>query len=100
MSAIPEVSPLQTPVSAVTMLAGTRFVATRTALDLPLYTSMIHDALVDNAVHKYNDLLRQNALHPVLLHAGQSAMPNGGIGRFAAPQLPELLGGDLVAINI
>ena len=34
------------------------------------------------------------------LHAGQSAMPNGGIGRFARPQLPEIIGGGLIGINL
>ena len=36
----------------------------------------------------------------VKLHAGQSAMPNGGIGRFVRPQLPEIIGGGLIGINL
>lgn len=64
------------------------------------YTSMLADVRIANAILKYRDRLRQIALHPVYLHAGQSAMPNGGIGRFAAPQLPEIIGGGLVGINL
>ena len=66
----------------------------------PRYSSMIDDALTDNAIHKYRDKLRQIALHPVKLHAGQSAPSNGGIGRFARPQVPEIIGGGLVGINL
>jgi hypothetical protein len=82
-------------------LLETRYTLSPTAIPLQVaYTSLIKDALIDNAIHLYKDKLRQNALHPIRLHAGQSGMPNGGIGRFAAPQLPEVIGGGLVGINI
>ena len=89
------------PIEPVVPLPETRFVSSPT--DLPLqvpYTSLIEDAFIDNAVHLYNDRIRQSALHPVKLHAGQSAPANGGLGRFATPQPPEIIGGGLVGINI
>ena len=89
------------PIEPIIPLPETRFTASPNDLPLTvLYTSIITDALTDNAVHLHNNEIRQSALHPVRLHAGQSAMPNGGIGRFAAPQIPELTGGGLVGINI
>ena len=93
---------LNLPSQPVIPLPETRFVASSTALPLdpPPYSSIIDGALIDNAIHKYKDRLRQIALHPVKLHAGQSAPPNGGIGRFATPQIPEIIGGGLVGINL
>ena len=90
------------PVKPVIPLLETRFAASPTALPLdpPPYRSIIDGALIDNAIHKYKGKLRQIALHPVKLHAGQSAPPNGGIGRFAKPQIPELTVGGLVGINL
>ena len=90
------------PVESMVPIPETRFEASPTDLPFtpPPYSSLIDDALIDNFVHKYNNAIRQNALHPIFLHAGQSAPPNGGIGRFAAPQLPEILGGAIVGINI
>lgn len=89
------------PVEPVIPLPETRFEASPT--DLPLttiYSSIFDDVQTDISIHKYRDKIRQNALHPVKLHAGQSAMPNGGIGRFARPQLPEIIGGGLIGINL
>lgn len=102
MLTIPQMAALHDPVEPVIPLPETRFAASPNALPLdpPPYSSMIDDALTDNAIHKYKDKLRQIALHPVMLHAGQSAPPNGGIGRFAAPRIPEIIGGGLVGINL
>ena len=102
MLTILEIAERNQPVEPAIPLPETRFVESPTALPLdpPPYSSIIDDAFTDNAVHKYNDKLRQTALHPVKLHAGQSTAPNGGIGRFASPQLPELVGGGLVGINL
>jgi hypothetical protein len=93
---------LASPVDSSIAWSDARFAASLAAApqDSPGYSSVIDDALTDNAVRTYRDKLRQIALHPVKLHAGQSAPPNGGIGRFARPQIPELIGGGLVGINL
>ena len=101
MLTITQIAERNAPIEPVIPLPETRFAASPTDLPLqPAYTSLIDDALTDNAVHLHNDKIRQNALHPVKLHAGQSAVPNGGIGRFAVPQIPEVIGGGLVGINL
>ena len=99
---ITQIAALNAPVEPVIPLPETLFVASPTGLSLaaPPYSSMIDDVLIQNAIHKYKDKLRQIALHPVKLHAGQSAPPNGGIGRFATPRIPEIIGGGLVGINL
>ena len=101
MLTITEISAANAPVEPVVPLPTTKFEASPT--DLPLsttYSSIFDDVQRDINIYKYQDKIRQNALHPVKLHAGQSAMPNGGIGRFARPQLPEIIGGGLVGINL
>ena len=97
-----QIAAMNQPSEPAITIPGTRFVASPTAmpLDPPPYTSITDDALIDNAVHKYTNRIRQNALHPIHLHAGQSAPVNGGIGRFFRPQIPEIIGGGLVGINI
>ena len=99
---ITQMAALNASIEPVIPLPETRFVVSATALPLdpPPYTSMIDDVLIQNALFKYKDRLRQTALHPVKLHAGQSAPPNGGIGRFATPWIPEIIGGGLVGINL
>ena len=93
---------LHSPVKPVVPLPETLTAVSSAALPLtpPPYRSIMDRALIDNAIHKYKDRLRQIALHPVKLHAGQSAPQNGGIGRFARPQIPEIIGGGLVGINL
>ena len=101
MLTITEISAENPPVEPVIPLPTTRFEAS--PADLPLttvYSSMLDDVQSQIALFKYKDKIRQNALHPVKLHAGQSAMPNGGIGRFVRPQLPEIIGGGLIGINL
>lgn len=101
MLTITQISAENAPVEPVIPLPTTRFEASPT--DLPLttvYSSIFDDVQSQINVFKYKDTIRQNALHPVKLHAGQSAMPNGGIGRFARPQLPEIIGGGLIGINL
>ena len=101
MLTIMEISAENAPVEPVVALPTTRFEASPT--DLPLttvYSSILDDVQAQINVFKYKDKLRQIALHPVKLHAGQSAMPNGGIGRFVRPQLPEIIGGGLIGINL
>jgi|GEM_PF-3202738 len=89
----------------MTLLEGTRFVARD--LDPPYwsppYSSLLDDAVADGMVHKLKNELRPVALHSVKLQAGQSAMPNGELGRPAAADptlLPEMPGGRLLYTNI
>ncbi len=64
----------------------------------PPYSSMVDDAFADNRVHLYKDRMRQIALHPVRLQAGQSESPAGGLGRFMLPApLPEMRGGKILS---
>ena len=101
MLTITQISAENAPVEPLVAPPQTRFETSPT--DLPLttvYSSIFDDLQTQINIHKYRDRLRQNALHPVKLHAGQSAMPNGGIGRFVRPQLPEVIGGGLVGINL
>lgn len=86
-------------------IPGTRFNAYE--MDLPFlpppYTSMIDDVMIQNTLHKYKDNLRQIAMHPVKLQAGQSNLPAGELGRPAAPLpvlVPEMLGGRLLTTNV
>lgn len=76
-------------------------------LDLPFlappYSSLIQDVFTDIHIHKYKDLLRQNALHPVKLQAGQANFPNGELGRPATPDpvlIPEMIGGRVLTTNV
>jgi hypothetical protein len=67
----------------------------------PPYSSLISDALRDICIHKYKDKLRLIALHQVKLKAGQSALPNGGLGRdFLPPSVPEMRGGKILSGSI
>lgn len=76
-------------------------------LDLPYlappYSSLIQDVFTDINIHKYKDELRQTALHPVKLQAGQSNLPNGELGRPVAMDpifVPEMIGGNILTTNI
>jgi hypothetical protein len=69
----------------------------------PPYSSMLDDVIAQ----KYRDIdrakLRRAALHPVMLKAGKARLPQGELGRPAAPDpvhLPELLGGRVLYTNI
>jgi len=67
----------------------------------PPYSSLISDVLRDICIHKYKDKLRLIALHQVKLKAGQSALPNGGLGRdFLPPSVPEMRGGKILSGNV
>lgn len=86
-------------------IPSTRFTAHEMDLPFlpPAYTSIIDDVMIQNTLHKYNDKLRQIALHPVKLQAGQSNLPAGELGRPAAPLpvlVPEMLGGRLLTTNV
>lgn len=69
----------------------------------PAYTSLIEDVKIQNALHQRQDKIRQNALHPVKLHAGQANLPGGELGRPAAREqilVPEMTGGKVLTTNV
>lgn len=67
----------------------------------PPYSSMIDDVFTDIRIHKRKDELRQIALSPIRLKAGQSELPCGGLGRHAVPvSLPELRGGRILSGSV
>ncbi len=68
----------------------TRMTAREDALPCtpPPYSSLIKDIRTQGYLFKYTDDIRQNALHPVKLTAGQTPPPNGALGRHAVPELP------------
>lgn len=86
-------------------LPETRFVANE--LDPPYWPPPYSSMLDDVIAQKYRDIerarLRNTALHPVMLHAGQARLPQGELGRPFAPDpvlLPELPGGRVLYTNI
>lgn len=69
----------------------------------PPYSSMIADVKAQNQRHLEMDKLRQTALHPVKLQAGQADMRGGELGRPCAREpilVPEMVGGRLLTTNI
>lgn len=69
----------------------------------PAYTSLIDDVMIQNSLHLRQDKLRQIALHPVKLHAGQANLPGGELGRPAAREqvlVPEMTGGRVLTTNV
>lgn len=69
----------------------------------PAYTSLIEDVMIQNALYLRQDKLRQAALHPVKLHAGQANLPGGELGRPVARDrifVPEMLGGKVLTTNV
>jgi len=69
----------------------------------PAYTSLIDDVMIQNALHLRQDKIRQIALHPVKLHAGQANLPGGELGRPAAREqilIPEMTGGRVLTTNV
>jgi hypothetical protein len=92
-------------VSLTVPIPGPRFNA-RT-MDLPYlpppYSSLFDDMERNNAALEYHNKLRQIALRPLLLHAGQVNRSNGENGRFAAREpimIPEMLGGRILTTNL
>ncbi|MDR0827073.1 MAG: hypothetical protein LBN33_04220 [Desulfovibrio sp.] len=92
-------------VSLAVPIPGTRFKA-RT-LDPPYlpppYSSLFDDLARNTAALEYHNQLRQIALRPLRLHAGQANRSNGEIGRFAAREpimIPEMLGGRILTTNL
>lgn len=80
-------------------LVQTRFSSSEPELPFtpPPYSSIIDDALRDNRIHLYRDKLRQIALHPVKLKAGQTEPMAGEMGRnFTPATLPEMRGGSIL----
>lgn len=80
-------------------LSRTRFSASEPELPFtpPPYSSLIDDALRDNRIHLYRDKLRQIALHPVKLKAGQTEPMTGEMGKnFNPATLPEMRGGSIL----
>lgn len=69
----------------------------------PPYTSLYDDVEIQKHYFLHRNKVRQAAMHPVMLKAGQSPFANGELGRPAARDpvlLPELLGGRLLYTNI
>lgn len=69
----------------------------------PPYTSLIDDVMIQNAMHLHQNKVRQIAMHPVKLHAGQSSPPGGELGRHAAREqilVPEMTGGRVLTTNL
>ncbi|MDL2316741.1 hypothetical protein LJC59_06640 [Desulfovibrio sp. OttesenSCG-928-A18] len=67
------------------------------------YTSLFEDVRISQRILLRNNKIRQNAMHPVYLQAGQAPLPNGELGRPAARHpvlIPELAGGRLLYTNI
>lgn len=54
----------------------------------PPYSALLKDVMFQGYHSKYTDNIRQNALHPVKLTAGQTPPANGAFGRHAIPELP------------
>lgn len=105
MRTITELSALTGSVKAAIELPQTRFTASQ--LDPPYwpppYTSVFDDVLLQRQYYLHKNEVRQTAMHPVMLKAGQSQFPNGELGRPAARDpilLPELLSGRLLYTNI
>ncbi|MDR2075752.1 MAG: hypothetical protein LBP61_02285 [Desulfovibrio sp.] len=63
----------------------------------PPYSSILDDVRHQMELFRRIDAVRQNALHPVRLQAGQHSPVNGREGRFALPAKDRLsvLGADL-----
>ena len=100
MADMQELQALTEGVKPVIPIIETRFEASPTDLPFtpPPYSSMIDDALMDGRIHLRKDKLRQTALGPVRLKAGQSEPPSGGLGLHAVPvRLPELRGGRILS---
>lgn len=104
MPTFTELEALTGSVKPIIPLPETRFDGHWTDVTLPPpYTSLFDDVQRDIDIHLRNNKIRQNALHPVYLQAGQSPLPNGEFGRPAARHpvlLPELLGGRILYTNI
>lgn len=80
-------------------VSRTRFSASDTALPLspPPYSSIVDDVLSNIRLHLYKDILRQIALHPVKLKAGQTEPMAGPMGRnIVSSTLPEARGGRIL----
>lgn len=102
---MPELEALTGSIRLPVSILHTRFAVSE--LDPPYwappYSSLMDDVLMDARIHKYKDKLRQIALHPVKLHAGQANLPNGELGRPAARHpvlVPEMPGGRILTTNL
>jgi hypothetical protein len=67
------------------------------------YTSIIDDRQQSIDMFEYRNALRQVALRPLKLHAGQKNKPNGEFGRYFAwdpIMVPEMTGGRILTTTV
>ncbi|MDR2603946.1 MAG: hypothetical protein LBC55_01145 [Desulfovibrio sp.] len=67
------------------------------------YTSLLDDRQQSIDMFEYRNALRQVALRPLKLHAGQKNKPNGEFGRYFAwdpIMVPEMTGGHILTTTV